>query len=176
MPNIVAWAQISQNAALLSLTSFFAGLIGLGLTLLGLWLTFRQARKASSAAQAARDASEAAKARILAYDVVSELARLAASLKELSRHVQAANWVRVVAACGETSMSVVRLSELPSKLTEEHRFQLEEIGQQANSLSRRVGATVAKGASPPDVAKTLSSVTEWQLKLERTTLFFGKTF
>lgn len=173
---IVAWAQIPANAALLSLTSFWAGLVGLVLTLVGLGLTFQQARRAVGAAQAARDASNAAQARVLAYDVVSELARLAASLKELSRHIQAANWVAVVSTCGEAGISVVRLSELPSRLTAEHRTQLNGIGQQLHALARRVGSTVTKGNNPPDVARTLSSVTEWQLEVERATLFVGRAF
>lgn len=141
---------------------------------MGLWFTFQQARRATTAAQAARDASNAAHARLLAYDVVAELARLAASLKELSRHIQAANWVAVVASCGEAGISVVRLSELPSRLTADHRDQLNGIGRQLQALARRVGSTVAKGNNPPDVPRTLSSVSEWQLEVERATLFVGK--
>lgn len=118
------------------------GLVGILLTVVAFGITIWQLIQTRSASDQVKQAVEALKTRVTTYDVVTELAKATAALKESQRHVANSSWVHVIESITEARISVVMLAELQSSLDQGDRVKLSEISRELENASKRIRSSL----------------------------------
>lgn len=144
------------------------------LTVFGFALTFWQLWRTRTAASAALEAAKAAKSRALGFDAAFEVARLASSLRETTRHVGNLNWSHSVDSLSEALTSLVRLNDLHESFDDAERQGLQEMVARLSELQNRITSSLTKGSQSVSGPKALQLLSRYQLSVTRLGTRFEK--
>jgi ATP:corrinoid adenosyltransferase len=143
------------------------GIFGIALTLIAFGITIWQLIQTRSASEQVRIAVNALKSRVIAFDVVTELAKATAALKESQRHVANSNWLNCIDSMAEARLSVVILSELESSLDSRDRENLSRISTELENASKRIRSSISKGTKMPEPSSVVHAVGEYQVEITK---------
>lgn len=168
--NEIEWIFQNENAGLVGGLGLVSGLLGTVLTLVAFGITIWQLARTRSANQRVASAISSLKSRVAAYDVVTELARADAALKESQRHVATGNWLSVVDSVSEARVAIVRLAELPSSLEIGNRATLSAMSSRLEQASKRIRSSLSKGSKMPEQSQVLHLMSEFQIEITKVAL------
>lgn len=151
------WIFDPANAVQVSALGFLVGIMGIALSLIGFGLTGWQLWRTANATKAAAEAVANIKSRVATYDAVFEISRATSALRETEKYLRKQSWSEAVDSYAVFRHAVVRLSELPSAISNDGRENLKKMLRGATSLSDKLERSVLLGNDPSDVAKAITS-------------------
>ena len=164
---IFNWPFASGNAAAVAGWGFWIGLLGLLASGIGFAVTFVQLRRTRTAAQEAKRASDEARTRVASYDMIFELSKAASALEAIQSHIKREDWAEAFHGYSNARIALVKISELPSTLSESAKNQVGIISDQIERTSRKMSTNLTKGADRGEVMKALQTNSEYQVALTR---------
>ncbi|MEJ6789698.1 hypothetical protein BrevBR_09095 [Brevundimonas sp. BR2-1] len=164
---IFNWPFTPENAAAVAGWGFWIGLLGLLASAIGFAVTFVQLRRTRTAAQEAKRASEEARTRVASYDMIFELSKAASALENTQSHIRREDWAEAFHSYAEARIALVKISQLPSKLTQTTKDQISAIADQIERTGKRMSLNHTKGVDRSEQMRALQTNTDYQVALTR---------
>lgn len=135
------------------LTGLLLSILGTILTLIGLYLTYRKARLAASAADAATGAVASFKFRSLQHDTSRDVSEAAYALDTTRRHLNNSAWRDAIDSYEDARRAIVRMRMATTVIPEELRESLRKSSEQIRKFCEKVDAALADKGDFPDSEK-----------------------
>lgn len=127
--------------------------MGLLLTLTGLYFTFRQAKKAATAADAATEAVREFRFRVNFQDASRDISEAAYALDTTRRHLNNGAWRDAVDSYEDARRAIIRIDIALPNLAPEHQNAIRRASEQMRRFCDKIDAAMAGKAEFPDPAK-----------------------
>lgn len=161
------WLFDPARAAEVSGWGLLASVVGTAVTVLAFGITICQLARARSAAKKVENAVNKLRSRVATYDLVFELSKLGSSLRETQRHISNESWSDAVSSNTESRVSLVRLSELPSSLSDPQKSRLSVLADQVEKINRQFRSTAIKGTPVANNLKLIQIVADIEIEITR---------
>jgi hypothetical protein len=158
------WAFEAGSTNLVAGWGFWAGIVGLVLTIVGFGVTIVQLHKTRSAADAAKAEAKRLQQSIAKYDYVNEATRASTALVNARNYVKSGLWSFV-----PDSYETVRgsLEALKSETTDANLIaKIEDVCRFIQNLCDRVERDIQNEVSTVSIAKTISVIREHKLLID----------
>lgn len=147
------WLLEPNNSAAVGAISFVIGVFGTTLTLFGLFFTFREAKRAGSAADQAQAAVENFKFRVTQHDAGRDVAEASYALEITRRHLNNCSWNDASDSYEDARRAIIRITMSVQTLAGSHRDDLKRMSDQIRRLCDKIDSAQAGKGSFPDIAK-----------------------
>ncbi|WP_373475953.1 hypothetical protein [Sphingorhabdus sp.] len=147
------WIFDTGNTASVGALSFLIGIFGTGLTLVGLFYTFREARRAVSAADHAQIAVENFKLRVTQHDAGRDVAEASYALDITRRHLNNGSWNDASDSYEDARRAIIRMTMSIPSLPDVQKEKLRKMAEQIQRLCNKIDAAQSGKGEYPDVAK-----------------------
>jgi hypothetical protein len=152
------WLFGVSNSAVVGAWSFLIGIAGFALTLAGLYLTYRQASQARTAAEAADDAVERFRFRASQYESFRDTSEAAYALDVTKRHLNNGAWTDAGQSYEDARRALVRVKNNASGLDAEAHQLLDTMIGQMVSFCNAVDGGLSGKKQLPDKSKALAAI------------------
>lgn len=159
----IEWFFNTQNATLISGWGFILSAVGLLVSIFGFAYTLVQVSLTKKAAEAAKEASDEARTRVAVYDVAAELSRASSALAATRDHIKREDWSAVVEGYADARISLAKISEFPSIVSNISRSNLSDIAGGIERSTRRIASALGKGEGTLDRMKILHAHAEYEV-------------
>lgn len=144
----------------------FASIIGLLLAVVGFILTFREARKAKSAAQSAQLEVQKLRNMLLQVNTIADLATAMSAMEEIKRLQRLEAWHILPDRYSAVRRMLNTIRSANPNLTDKHKDALFDTIQQLSIIERKIERILAKGRGSLDQARFNTIVSVQMDKLE----------
>lgn len=152
---MIEWLAAPERAAEISAWGFLIGLIGLPFTLLGLALTYVQARRARISAETLKNEIETFQFKRDQSDALSVLGEAKAAMEASSRLIAVDSWRDAVASYDNARKCIQKVRILCTSLSSRSQRKLKLISDHLTAFATQVeAALVSKDAFPEPTAVT----------------------
>lgn len=152
------WIFRPENSSLVGGASFVLTSVGILLTLIGVYATYRQASRARSAAEAADNAVRDFRFRAASYDGYRDVSEAAYALEVTRRHLNNDAWSDASDSYEDARRALVRIrNNLPS-LDDEGSSMVDLMTDQMANFCKAVDRALSGKRSFPDKAKCLEAI------------------
>jgi hypothetical protein len=155
---MIAWLFDPHNSAAVGALGLIVGLVGFPLTVVGIWLTYRQARDAETAAHAAERAASELQFRIERYSAYRDISEASVSIDAARRHLANAAWADASEMYELARRAVVRVHVAPVGLEDELRAQLRLMADHMAAFCDRVDSALGGKGTLPDATKVYAAI------------------
>jgi hypothetical protein len=155
---VFKWLFSPAYAAQVGGISFLLGALGTVLTLWGLFLTYRQAKRARTEAAAATQAVSDFRFRLDHYDASRDLAQAAYAMEITRRHLNNDAWKDAVDSYEEARRAIIRVGLTSVELPDEHRRRLGLVASHMQTFCNAVDAARAGKGVFPDKTKVFTTI------------------
>lgn len=159
---MIRWILDPANATFIAALGLILSLLGTAATLLGLYLTYKQARQAASSAETARQAVIEFRARSDGYDAASDLAQVSYALDATRAQVGQGAWREAVESYESARNAAVRIRTSAPNLDESDRAALLKMARQMAHFCKTVDAATAGKGDFPDETKIRATIRKHQ--------------
>jgi hypothetical protein len=164
---IFDWPFLQQNTLSVAGWGFWFGFFGLLASIVGFAITFEQLRRTKTVAQEAKRASEDARTRVAIYDMIFELSKAASALEATQGHIKREDWSEAFHGYSDARIALVKISRLPSGLSESAKSQVGVLAEQIERTARRMTVNHNKGAEKSEVMKAVQTNTDYQVAITK---------
>jgi hypothetical protein len=149
---------LSSNAVTVGAWSFVVGLTGLCLTLAGLYLTYREATRARTAAEAADRAVDRFRFRASQYESYRDASEAAYALDVTKRHLNNDAWTDAGQSYEDARRALVRIRNNAENLDDDTLALLNTMIDQMVSFCNAVDSGLAGKRKLPEKPKALAAI------------------
>jgi hypothetical protein len=148
--------------AILGIKSFpdFCGVAGLFVSVIGLIATWREAKKARTAAEQAAAASHQMRDDLNKFDIVRSLSETVAAFEEAKTLQRYGVWELLPSSYSDIRKSLMTIKKIGPNLTNLHRRKIQSAVQTCSSIEDEIEIALSQNAEPQDVPqmnKTISA-------------------
>lgn len=147
------WLFIPENAPAVGAISLLLSVLGTVLTLIGLYITFRQARKAASSAEVATSAVRDFKFRVSHQDASRDISEASYALDTTRRHLSNTAWRDAVDSYEDARRAFIRMLMVLPNLPEEVKSRITSSVDQMAKFCDKVDAALSNKGPYPDPSK-----------------------
>ncbi|MFZ5705867.1 MAG: hypothetical protein ACOY5R_11450 [Pseudomonadota bacterium] len=169
-----AWPFEAANQAGVAGWSFWLGIIGFIVSLLGFAVTIYQLQKTRSAADAAKDEARRIEGILQRYEVASEATRASAALGTAKNYVRNGLWPSAADSYEIVRDGLLALRSEAVDLTDDHRKKIDEACAFIKELCAKIERDVQRGRQSTDVAKVVAVMSEHSILLSEITRIIQK--
>ncbi len=157
--SVLAFIFEQRNSALVGGISLALSVIGTLITLLGLWLTFKAAERASAFARRTSEALVTLRDRISRHDAARELTQANYALSIARAHVANGAWIEISRRCEDAHQALQRINvELIRAGQPINVPKLEGLMRSLGKLVDRIDAANAEKGDYPDQERLLQTL------------------
>jgi hypothetical protein len=143
---LLKWLLDPSHGPTVALISLSVGVVGIVLTLGGLYFTFRQAKKAADAVRDFR-------LRVSRQDASRDMSEAAYALDTTRRHLNNGAWKDAVDSYEDARRAFIRIDVAAITMPEEHREAIRRSADQMGRFCNKVDTALSNKGSYPDTAK-----------------------
>lgn len=160
------WLIDANNSSVVGAISFVIGTVGTIFTILGLVFTFREAKRAVSAAAQAQAAVESFKFRVTQHDAGRDAAEASYALEITRRHLNNGSWIDASYSYEDARRAIIRITMSVQTLADSHRDDLRKMSEQIRKFCDKIDSAQAGTCSFPDIAKAKTVIRRYYETLE----------
>lgn len=139
---LINWLLIPRNTALLTLIGFWIGVIGLGLTLLGLFFTLRQLKLIKTESEATTAAIESVQLKVSSFDFAKECHLAHDLILQIRESYRSQDWTSLLTSYEKLIESFLKLSHSHSAVLTDDKLLLIKMTQDmaniCNGIRRKI--------------------------------------
>ncbi|NTS63638.1 hypothetical protein HRV97_00515 [Sphingomonas sp. HHU CXW] len=147
------WLFDPANSAAVGAYGLILGIIGLPLTLWGLYITFKQARLATTSADLAINAVKEFKARVSEQDTSRDISEALYALDITKRHIGNNAWRDALDSYEDARRAFIRINLANVPLANQSRIDLQKAINQMNAFCDKVEAALSGKSDYPETVK-----------------------
>lgn len=147
------WLIDPANSSVVGGLGFAISVLGTVLTLVGLFFTHRQAKRASSAASAATQAVNQFRFRIDRHDAIRDIAEAEYALNHARKHLRNTAWKDVVDSYDDAQRAVARIVVFLEASDFHQIDELKKMATQIINMCNRIEKAISEQSSFPDSQK-----------------------
>lgn len=148
---------LSNNNVVLSNIASIATLLGIGISLWALWLTYLQAKSAFEAAERASEAVDNFRFRWSTYDGLRDLSEATYALKSAKKHIANDSWHDASECYEDARQALLRIITAPIGINQDEIFQIKRACKQFEAFCKKIDLAIMSGGELPDKASVLTT-------------------
>ncbi|MCW2380984.1 MULTISPECIES: hypothetical protein [unclassified Sphingobium] len=152
------WLTDPANSSVVGGIGLATSVVGTALTLVGLLITYLQAKKASSAAAAATQAVKDFRFRIDRHDAARDIAEAEYALNQARKHLRNTAWKDVVDSYDDAQRAVVRIVVFLEASDFDKVDELKKMAAQIVNMCGRIEKAISNQAAFPDSQKLNAAI------------------